>query len=159
MAENLKDLLLRRGDDTSSECFVCGRKNPHGMHVHFAREGENGSCARYIARAEHAGWPGVLHGGVTFSLMDESLGWALFHQGLRAVTARTESKFKRPILTGTPLLIRGWIVNRRRNLISAHAEVRTDDERSELLAETEATMFLLAGDEEEPAEPQELCAR
>jgi acyl-coenzyme A thioesterase PaaI-like protein len=144
MTEKLKALLLERGDDTSSECFVCGRDNPHGLGIPFAPEGENGSSARYTARAEHAGWPGVLHGGVTFSLMDESLGWALFHQGLRGVTARTETKFKRPILTGTPLCIRGWIIDRRRKIITARAEVRTDDERSELLAETDATMFLLA---------------
>ena len=151
MTEKLRALLLQRGDDTSSECFVCGRQNPQGMKIPFARDGENGSSAHYTARAEHAGWPGVLHGGVTFSLMDESLGWALFHQGLRGVTARTETKFKRPILTGTPLLIRGWIVNRRRNLINAHAEVRTDNEQAELLAETEATMFLLHDDGEEEA--------
>src|SRR5512142_1843890 len=146
MTEKLRTLVLERGDDTSSECFVCGRDNPHGLGIPFAPEGDNGSSARYTARAEHAGWPGVLHGGVTFSLMDESLGWALFHQGLRGVTAKTETKFRRPIMTGTPLLIRGWIVDRRRNVITARAEVRTDDGQSELLAETDATMFLLADD-------------
>ncbi len=146
MTEKLRALVLERGNDTSSECFVCGRDNPHGLGIHFAPEGDNGSSARYTARAEHAGWPGVLHGGVTFSLMDESLGWALFHQGLRGVTAKTETKFRRPIMTGTPLVIRGWIVDRRRNIISARAEVRTDDDQAELLAETHATMFLLADD-------------
>ncbi len=148
MTEKLRALVLQRGDDTSSECFVCGRQNPHGLKIPFAPEGDNGSSARYTARAEHAGWPGVLHGGVTFSLMDESLGWALFHQGLRGVTARTKTNFKRPIMTGTPLTIRGWIVDRKRNLITARAEVRTDDAQSELLAETDATMFLLVDDGE-----------
>ncbi len=138
--------MLQRGDDTSSECFVCGRDNPHGLGIPFAPEGDNGSAARYTARAEHAGWPGVLHGGVTFSLMDESLGWALFHQGLRGVTARTKTNVKRPLMTGTPLYIKGWIVDRKRNISTARAEVRTDDEQCELLAETDATMFLLVDD-------------
>jgi len=34
---------------------------------------------RYIARAEHGGWDGILHGGVMFALMDEALGWAHYY--------------------------------------------------------------------------------
>jgi hypothetical protein len=30
------------------------------------------------ARPEHRGWNGILHRGVTFALMDETLGWARF---------------------------------------------------------------------------------
>ncbi len=134
--------LVQRGDDTSN-CYVCGQANPHGLQVKFEREGEHGSRALYTARVEHDGWPGLLHGGITFALMDEAVSWAAFFQGLRAVTARLETNFKRPIPTGTPLLVRGWTVSRKRRLITARAELRVVD-TSDLMADLEATMFLLA---------------
>ncbi len=134
--------LVQRGDDTSN-CYVCGQANQRGLQVKFEREGEHGSRALYTARVEHDGWPGLLHGGVTFALMDEAVSWAAFFQGLRAVTARLETNFKRPIPTGTPLLVRGWTISRKRRLITARAELRVVD-TSDLMADLEATMFLLA---------------
>jgi acyl-coenzyme A thioesterase PaaI-like protein len=150
MKEQIKDLVLKLGDDTS-HCYACGQENSQGLRVPFAPDGENGSRATYTARVEHDGWPGIMHGGVTFTLMDEALGWALYFQGIRGVTAKAETSFKRPIRTGTGLVIRGWTVRRKRQLITARAEVRTDDAASELMAEMDATMFLLAED----APPQE----
>jgi len=57
-----------------SRCYVCGPDNPVGLQVPFRPHGEKGSQARYMARAEHAGWNGILHGGIIFTLMDEALG-------------------------------------------------------------------------------------
>lgn len=145
MTEEIRNLVTELGDDTS-QCYVCGHANDSGLKVRFVKDGEFGSRAHYTARLEHDGWPGVLHGGITFTLMDEALGWALFFQGLRGVTARVETKFKLPIRTGSPVVIRAWTTNRRRELVSARAEVRSDDNRSDLLAELSATMYMLAED-------------
>jgi hypothetical protein len=50
----------------TKRCFVCGPENPQGLHVVFAAEGATGCRASYTARAEHTGWPGIMHGGVAF---------------------------------------------------------------------------------------------
>ncbi len=142
MNTDMKDLVLTRGDDTTN-CYVCGQANHRGLQVKFERDGEHGSRALYTARAEHDGWPGLLHGGITFALMDEAVAWAAFFQKLRAVTARVETNFKHPIPTGTPLVVRGWTVNRKRRLVTARAELRVVD-TSDLMADLEATMFLIA---------------
>jgi acyl-coenzyme A thioesterase PaaI-like protein len=141
--KELKHIVLAQGDDTSN-CFVCGQANARGMRLPFVREGACGSSAQYTARAEHEGWPGVLHGGITFSLLDEALAWAVFFQGMRGVTARAQTQFKKPIRTGTPLIIRGWTLERRKRLITARAEVRTAGPEAELMAAADATVFLLA---------------
>ncbi len=86
-------------------CFVCGPDNPLGLRVPFVRDGEWGSAATYVARPEHGGWNGILHGGVTFSMMDEAFGWCLFFAGIPSVTARIETRFHKPIPIGTPLFI------------------------------------------------------
>lgn len=143
MNDQLKNLVVKLGDDTS-HCYACGQENSQGLRVTFVPDGETGSRAPYTARVEHEGWPGILHGGVTFTLMDESLGWALYFQGMRGVTAKAQTSFRLPIRTGTPLIIRGWTTGRRRQLVTARAEVRTAGPESELMAEMDATMFLVA---------------
>jgi acyl-coenzyme A thioesterase PaaI-like protein len=85
----------------------------------------------------------MLHGGVTFALMDEALGWAVHFQGLHGVTARAETRFRRPIPIGAKLLIRGWTMERHGRRMGARAEIRIDDDAQSLVAESDATMFLL----------------
>ena len=131
-------------------CYVCGPNNPLGLHVPFAREGAHGTRALYTARAEHCGWPGLLHGGVAFALMDEALAYALYFQGLSGVTARVETRFRQPIPIGAKLTIRAWTLDRRRQLIDARAELRLDSPLNSpldpndkpLVAEVHATMYL-----------------
>jgi acyl-coenzyme A thioesterase PaaI-like protein len=79
---------LRLRPKNARTCYVCGPENPGGLRVSFAADGPHGSRALYTARPEHEGWPGLLHGGVTFALMDEALGWAVYFQGLFGVTAK-----------------------------------------------------------------------
>jgi acyl-coenzyme A thioesterase PaaI-like protein len=126
----------------TSNCYVCGPDNASGMQVSFVMEGDHGCRAVYTARAEHCGWPGLLHGGVAFSLMDEALAYALYFQGLYGVTARVETRFRQPIPAGTKLVIRAWTLQQRRRLVDARAEIRVDAPDSPLVAEADATMYL-----------------
>jgi uncharacterized protein (TIGR00369 family) len=123
-----------------TRCFVCGVDNPVGLRVRFAPHGAQGSMARYTAPAEHAGWDGILHGGVIFALMDEALGWSLYFQNIAAVTARVETRFHRPIPVGASLIVTARVTKQRRRVFEAHAEIRTDGSGNTLLAEAAAVM-------------------
>jgi acyl-coenzyme A thioesterase PaaI-like protein len=129
-------------------CYVCGPDNPNGLQVPFSPDGPQGSRALYTGRAEHGGWPGILHGGVTFALMDEALGWAVHFQGLHGVTAKAETRFREPVRVGEKVVIRAWTIEQRRRLMTARAEVRSDDDNGVLLAETDATMYLMDAEQE-----------
>ena len=126
----------------TANCFVCGPDNPRGMQIPFETEGSYGCRANYTALAEHCGWPGLLHGGVAFTLMDEALAYALYFQGLYGVTARIETRFRQPIPVGTKLVIRAWTVSQRKRLVEARAEIRANSEGNLLVAEATATMYL-----------------
>ena len=97
---------------------------------------------RSTALREHCGWPGLLHGGISFALMDEALAYAIYFQGLFGVTAKAETRFREPIPEGSQVIIRAWVVEQRRKLVIAKAEIRLNDAGGKLLAETDATMFL-----------------
>jgi len=96
-----------------SKCYVCGPDNPQGLQVPFQRYEPNGSVAHYRARPEHGGWNGILHGGVTFALMDEALGWALFYQDHPAVNARAGTKFHKPVPVGAEVVVKAWVVRKK----------------------------------------------
>lgn len=132
-------------EDKNAQCYVCGSDNSNGLQVPFVPDGENGSYATYIARAEHVGWPGVLHGGVMYALMDEAIGWSLYYSGLRGVTAKTETRFRQPVKVGTPLTITGRIERVARRMVYVSAEVKRSDASAEVVAELSGTMFLLNG--------------
>lgn len=131
------------GSKSISHCYVCGPDNPLGLHVPFAPDGEMGSIGRYTARQEHCGWNGILHGGVTFALMDEAFGWSLYFRDIPAVTARAETRFHKPIPAGTRLVVKACVVKQRRRLFDAHAEVRVDGSEDTLLAECDAIMCVV----------------
>ena len=126
-----------------SHCYVCGPDNQFGLRVPFHRDGPQGSRACYTVRPEHAGWSGLLHGGVAFALMDEALGRSLYYQNLPAVTARVETRFLKPITVGSRLIVKAWVVRQRRRLFDARAEIRSDGPENTLLAEADATMCLI----------------
>jgi acyl-coenzyme A thioesterase PaaI-like protein len=137
------DSLLHLKSETSHS-YVCGNDNPHGLKTVFVRDGAHGCRGSYVAAEEHCGWPGILHGGITFALMDEALAWAARFQGLYAMTARATTRYRNPISAGSNLLIRAWTLERRKSLITAHAEVRLGGCEQILAAETDATMYLIS---------------
>ena len=126
----------------TTACYVCGPDNGAGLHVPFVADGPHGSRGSYSVLAEHCGWPGILHGGVAFALMDEALAWACYFQGLYGVTARVEIRFRQPLSVGAKLIIQAWTTNRRKRLVTARAEIRLDADDGPLVAEADATMYL-----------------
>ncbi len=56
-------------------CFVCGAENPAGLRLRFRFEGD-AIRSDYTPRAEHAGYTGIVHGGVVAATLDEIMFWA-----------------------------------------------------------------------------------
>jgi uncharacterized protein (TIGR00369 family) len=133
----------------TKDCFICGPQNAVGLHIQFFPDGPHGTRAEYVAQKEHCGWPGLLHGGVTFALMDEAFAYALYMQGLYGVTAKVETRFRQPVRVGEKLLIRAWTMEQRRRLVDARAEIHLGSESGPVIAEAAATMYL-----QEPVEKQ-----
>ncbi len=121
-------------------CYVCGLENESGLRIPFRKAGEGASRAEYIARAEHAGWPTVIHGGLLFTLMDEAVAWACTYAGKRCVTAKAEARFREPARVGMPLVITGRVTKKSGLALRARAEIHVGDDSGPLLAELDAVM-------------------
>ncbi|MFH8453293.1 PaaI family thioesterase [Streptomyces fungicidicus] len=85
------------------QCFGCGGEQPHGLHLE-ARAGEGVSItAEFTVQAAHQGAPGLAHGGVLTTALDEALGSLNWLLRTIAVTGRLETDFVQPVPVGTVL--------------------------------------------------------
>jgi uncharacterized protein (TIGR00369 family) len=134
-------------DQTSEEylgCYVCGTENPVGLRLPFRKDESGGSRADYVARPEHAGWPGIIHGGLLFTLMDEAVAWACTYAGSRCVTAKAAARFRAPAPVGARLVITGRVTATKSRALTARAEIRLGDDSGRLVAELDAVMAVTA---------------
>lgn len=139
----------RRGGQAGSEpapeqvCFACGSENPHGLHLRVERRDDGWEEARFTPQPWHAGWPGIVHGGLVGTLLDELMGYVAYHEGEPAVTARMSIEYRRPVRVGEPVIVRARRTGARHRLIEAEAEVV--DASGRLLASARATLWRLDG--------------
>ncbi|UUU30386.1 PaaI family thioesterase [Streptomyces sp. CA-210063] len=91
------------------QCFGCGGEQPHGLHLE-ARAGEGVSLtAEFTVKPAHQGAPGLAHGGILASALDETLGSLTWLLRTIAVTGRLETDFMRPVPVGTVLHLRAEV--------------------------------------------------
>lgn len=88
-------------------CFACAPGNELGLHMEFVDEGEY-LCSYWTPRDQFQGYKNLLHGGIQATLMDELAAWYISTKmGTGGVTARMETRYKKPVYTDKgPLKLR-----------------------------------------------------
>jgi uncharacterized protein (TIGR00369 family) len=120
-------------------CFACGQKNPIGLKLKFTPEGK-GVRAEFTPGELHQGWSGVVHGGIIGCILDEAMSYASLAAGVNSLTARMQTRFKRPLQTGQPVVITAHVNKQTRKLIEVEAEMHLTDGTP--VADSTATMFI-----------------
>ncbi|MGI9628797.1 MAG: PaaI family thioesterase [Longimicrobiales bacterium] len=126
-------------------CFVCGQNNPIGLKLDFRIE--DGLCLSEFTPGEnHQGYPGVVHGGMIFSALDDVMANWLYLQGARAYTAKCDIRFKNAATVGGRLRLEGRHLDTRgRRVRMAGRAFR--DEDGVLVAEALGTFMIINADE------------
>jgi 3'-phosphoadenosine 5'-phosphosulfate synthase len=89
------------------------------------------------------GYPGIIHGGVLATILDEGLAQCCFQaiSGKAAVTAKLDIKYRKPVPAGSFVVLRAETVKveGRKTWVRGHVETLPAPEESPLiLAEAEA---------------------
>ena len=121
-------------------CFACGQKNPIGLKLNFVREGK-AARAEFTPSKFHQGWSGVVHGGIIGCILDEAMSYAALFAGVNSLTARMQTRFRRPLQIDEPLIITARVTKKTRRLVEAKAEMWLKDGTP--VADSTATMFIL----------------
>ena len=126
-------------------CFVCGPKNPIGLHLEFHDEGDR-YCTSFTPDASHSGYAGMTHGGVLTAVLDEVMGRLLWVRNLRAATAQMEVRWCRPAHIGETLHFAGWIEEVRGRLVRCAAIAQND--AGQVVARAKAKFMRVSGSPE-----------
>lgn len=122
-----------------SGCFACGQDNPRSLGLDFV-PADGTVTAAWMGADWCQGYPGVVHGGILCTLLDEDMARAVQELGVIGVTAKMEVWFRKPAPTGMELVISAWVEDRRGRRIMARGEIR--DRQGQLLAEGRALFIV-----------------
>lgn len=107
-----------------STCFACGPDNLRGLRLVFEKDGDS-VVTTFTPPLEYGGYGIILHGGVTSTLLDEAMAWAVYGLLNRlSLTTDLQIRFLGPVRCGDALTVVGSIVSTNDNGAATRAEVR-----------------------------------
>ena len=141
----------------SRYCFVCGIENEHGLHLRFFETADGEVTVETTVPDHFQGYPGIVHGGIVASLVDEALGRV--HMGPAddprfMFTAKLNVNYRKPVPTEIPIrIIAHALKSKRRSATSVCTIYGPNDE---LLVEAEAVLVNVPEETIENANLEEL---
>ena len=135
----LPQIAMATGERSLEYCFGCGEKNPIGLKLRPVYDGEK-VVARFTPREQHQGWYNVTHGGILYSILDETTAYAVLCSGVSfGVTAKSAIRFKHVSPTDATLVASAWVTKASSRLVETQGRLEMED--GTVIAEIEATFF------------------
>ena len=114
------------GDD--QPCFGCSPSNPVGMQLQFTRDGDDAVVSTFLAKPGWEGAPGVIHGGLQATLVDEVGAWTVIATtGNFGFTTSMQLRYVRPARHDQPVHARGQLLNRTESTAKVRVRLTQDD--------------------------------
>jgi len=104
-------------------CIACGDQAPGGLRIRIRALVGLAVQAQFTVLDIHQGAPGLIHGGLLSTAMDETMGSLAYLLMTPAVTGRLEVDFRRPIPVGSVVVIDARIVAQHGRKVYATADV------------------------------------
>jgi len=141
---------------TSRTCFLCGRDNDHGLKLKWYNDYENDRVECDVMFPEYFnGYPGVVHGGIVATVLDESAGRAIMLDGNfdnLFVTLKLNVTYKNITPTDTPMKVISWVI--RKGAKSAKVGAKLIKQDGTITAECEAIVVKPPDEFNESWEPE-----
>lgn len=128
-------------------CFACGLENESGLKLTFYADGEGGVVGHHEISRQFESYPGIAHGGIIATIMDEALIRALILEDHNRMffTAKLTTRLRKHVPIGQTLKITARVLNDRGRIAEAEAKIFAS--QGELLAEAQGLMVAIPEDE------------
>jgi uncharacterized protein (TIGR00369 family) len=116
------------------DCFGCDPDHPHGLRLE-GQPRDGAVVARWEPDARYQSWPGIVHGGILATVLDELTGWAA-NLAFRerdgddprpVVTAEATVRYRAPALVGRPLTATARVAEHGEEHAIVEAELANED--------------------------------
>lgn len=132
--------FLPKDKEQFTGCFGCGQDNPIGLKLRFMWDGETAK-AEFVPGEVFQGWPGLIHGAIVITLLDEVMSYACYYAGFSTVTGKVSARLKKPVPIGERLTLIGHITRKTRKLLETSGIVLFSN--GDVAAEGTATMYIV----------------
>ena len=134
---------VRKKQPNSRHCFVCGLENQYGLKLTFFNTKPGEVVVETVIPDHFQGYPGVVHGGIVASIVDEALGRAQMGEDPEnsrfLYTAKLSIQFRKPVPLNTPIRVVGQAVRSKK--LTATSIAKIFDQDGQLLVEAEAILI------------------
>ena len=113
----------QRAQQSHTHCMVCGLRehNSDSLELVFSPQLDGTVSAPFVVSTKHQGYTGLLHGGMTSTLLDAAMTHCLFMQGVQALTAELTVRFMAPICLGQTIYVCAKMLGQRRGIYQLEA--------------------------------------
>ncbi len=131
-----------RLNDTSAyqRCYACGARNTAGLRLVFRQEADE-IVTEFTPDERFQGFPGVAHGGILATLLDETLSRTATVEGRWMMTGRLEIRYRGPAPVGRTLRVTARTVSSRARMVRAAGEICLADAPGTLIATADGTFL------------------
>ncbi|MGZ3640524.1 MAG: PaaI family thioesterase [Ktedonobacterales bacterium] len=150
--QQMGEIGTDRLNDTSAyqRCFACGSRNMSGLHLLFRQEGET-IVTEFTLDEHFQGFPGVAHGGILATILDETLSRTATAEGRWMMTGRLELRYRNIAPIGHPLRCTARILSSRSRILTAAGDIRLAGDPQYEIATAEGTFLPIPTDYQKDA--------
>jgi hypothetical protein len=118
--------IIELENDPENPCFGCGPNNPLGLQLHFFKKGSEVFAEKTFGKGYDC-WPGQLHGGIIFGILECTLQWTFYSEiGHVGPTRKFTFDPSGQVFIGKPVKLVGRIVGHSPDSVFVRAEVVQD---------------------------------
>jgi len=124
--EKIKNIFL---DLPGYNCFGCSPDNSHGLKLDFYWDEDKETAVAFYKPETHlVGFPGILHGGIQATLLDEIAFWVMFgHYKKMGFTTQMQVQYKRPLSMNHKIELKGKLLEKNDRTVNIHCCLYDED--------------------------------
>ncbi len=110
----------------SKNCFVCGINNDFGLKTKFYETSSEEVIAVFTPNDKHQSYPDIMHGGISATILDETIGRALmikYGKDAFGMTVELNLRYKKPVPLNQELRVVARVTNDRGRLFEGSGEL------------------------------------
>lgn len=118
------------GQNVSRNCLVCGIDNDFGLKASFYETSDQELVALFRPLQEHQSYPNVMHGGISATILDETIGRAIMmttDKNTFGVTVELNIRYKKPVPLECELKVVSRITKDRGRIFEGTGELYLPD--------------------------------
>lgn len=131
--------MSNTGESVEINCFGCGPTNPLGLKLVFDTD-HDGCRASFALGSDYESYPGVIHGGIVATILDETMSQAVYRYSANsAFTVGLRIRYAQPVATGVSHIAFATITPAHNAVIQASGRILR--ETGELVAAATGSFY------------------